>query len=43
MCVLGGIYGVMVTIRRNGDSDPSSKSWMRLFAFPIALMPLGKV
>ena len=36
-----GFCGVMVIIVGNEYSKPEFKSWMRLFAFPIVLIPLG--
>ena len=38
-----GARGVMVIIVGNGHGDTSSKTWTRLVAFHIALIPLGKV
>ena len=35
--------GVMVIVIGNGHGDTCSKSWMRLIAFYIALIPLRKV
>ena len=39
----GGVHGVMVIVVGNGHDDTISKSWTRLIAFHIALIPLGKV
>ena len=39
----GGALGVMVIVVENGPSDTSSKSWIMMFAFHIALILLGKV
>ena len=35
--------GVMVIVVENGPRRHEFKSWTRLIAFPIALIPLGKV
>ena len=40
---LVGARGVMVIIVGNGHGKTSSKSWTRLLAFHIVLIPLGKV
>ena len=39
----GGARGVMVIAVGNGTRRHEFKSWMRLIAFHIALIPLGKV
>ena len=39
----GGAHGLMVIVVGNGHDDTSSNTWMRLIAFHIALIPLGKV
>ena len=39
----GGARGVMVIVIGNGHDWYEFKSWMRLIAFHIALIPLGKV
>ena len=41
--VNGGARGGMIIVVGNGHGDTSSKSWTRLIAFHIALIPLGKV
>ena len=41
--VAGGACGVMVIVVGNGRSELEFKSWTRLIAFHIALIPLGKV
>ena len=38
--ILGGAYGLMVIVVENRHEF---KSWTRLIAFHIALIPLGKV
>ena len=40
---IGGARGVMVIVIGNEHGDTSFKSWTRLNAFHIALIPLGKV
>ena len=35
--------GVMVIVGGNGPLRPKFKSWTKLIAFHIALIPLGKV
>ena len=41
--IIGGSRGVIVIFVGIGHGDTSSKSWTRLIAFHIALIPLGKV
>ena len=41
--MMDGAHSVMVIIIINGHSDLISNLHMRLFAFHIALVPLGKV
>ena len=41
--VSGGDRGVMAIVVGNGHGNTKSKSWTRLIAFHIALIPLGKV
>ena len=41
--VFGGAGGVMVFVVGNGHGDTSSNPRTRLIAFPIALIPSGKV
>ena len=41
--VKGGARGVMVIVVGNGHGANKFKSWTRLIAFHIALIPLGKV
>ena len=43
VCNNGGARSVMVIVVGNEHDDVSSKSWTRLIAFHIALIPLGKV
>ena len=40
---IGGALGVTVIVVGNGHANTSSKTWTRLIAFHIALIPLRNV